>query len=135
MTIDWGSNLSLFLNFQTGPWAHPVPPPRSSDTGVLSLGVKRPRRKVDQSPTPSAEVKNELYLHAPCMYITMAHTNILLFFATLQVSALLWAIIRHTNIQLKHTYAHYVLVCLTMAHKRAETCSVAKTNKYCYARC
>jgi hypothetical protein len=35
--------------------------------GALSLGVKRPVRKADYSPPPSAEVKEcvELYLHSP----------------------------------------------------------------------
>jgi hypothetical protein len=48
-------NLSLHRRVQNGSGAHPasyqwVP-------GVLSLGIKRPRREADHSPPSSAEVK------------------------------------------------------------------------------
>jgi hypothetical protein len=42
-------------------------PPIQLVSGALPLGVKRPRREADHSPTSSAEVKErvELYLHSP----------------------------------------------------------------------
>jgi hypothetical protein len=47
--------------------APPLQPPIQWVPGALSLGVKRPGRKADHSPTPNAEVKEcvELYLHSP----------------------------------------------------------------------
>jgi hypothetical protein len=47
----------------------PTQPPIQWLTGSFSLGVKRPRREADHSPTSSAEVKEcvELYLHSPNM--------------------------------------------------------------------
>jgi hypothetical protein len=45
----------------------PIQPPIQSVTGALSLGVKRPGREADHSPSSSAEVKEwvELYIHFP----------------------------------------------------------------------
>jgi hypothetical protein len=45
----------------------PTQPPIQWEPGALSLGVKRPGREADHSPTSSAEVKElvELYLHSP----------------------------------------------------------------------
>jgi hypothetical protein len=45
----------------------PTQPPRQWVTWALSLGVKRPGREADHSPSSSAEVKEcvELYLHSP----------------------------------------------------------------------
>jgi hypothetical protein len=47
----------------------PTQSPIQGVPGALSLGVKRPRRKADHSPAPSAEVKEcmELYFHSPNM--------------------------------------------------------------------
>jgi hypothetical protein len=58
-------NFSLHHRVQNGSGAHPAPYPMVP--GVLSLGVKRPRREADHSPPSSAEVKEcvELYLHFP----------------------------------------------------------------------
>jgi hypothetical protein len=45
----------------------PTQPPTQWVSGALSLGIKRPVRKADHSPPPSAEAKEcvELYLHSP----------------------------------------------------------------------
>jgi hypothetical protein len=47
----------------------PTQPPIQWVPGAISLGVKRPGREADHSPSSSAEVKNEecveLYLHSP----------------------------------------------------------------------
>jgi hypothetical protein len=45
----------------------PTQPPIQWVPGALSLGVKRPGREADHSPSSSAEVKDwvELYLHSP----------------------------------------------------------------------
>jgi len=50
---------------QTGSGVHPASYPVG--TGVLSLGLKRPSREANHSPSSSAEVKEcvELYFHSP----------------------------------------------------------------------
>jgi hypothetical protein len=58
---------NFFLNHrvQSGSGAHPASYPMG--TRALSLGVQRPGREADHSPSSSAEVKEcmELYLHSP----------------------------------------------------------------------
>jgi hypothetical protein len=49
-------NFSLHHPLQNGSGAHPVSYPRG--TRSFSVGVKRPGREADQSPTSRAEVKN-----------------------------------------------------------------------------
>jgi len=60
--------LGIFL-FDTvsRPALEPIQPPIEWVSGVLSLGVNRPDREADNSPTTSAKVKEcvELYLHSP----------------------------------------------------------------------
>jgi hypothetical protein len=45
----------------------PTQPPSQWVSGALSLGVKRPGREADHSPSSSADVKEcvKLYLHSP----------------------------------------------------------------------
>jgi hypothetical protein len=45
----------------------PTQPPIQWVPGALSLGVKRPGRETDHSPSSSAELKEwvEIYLHSP----------------------------------------------------------------------
>jgi hypothetical protein len=58
-------NFSLHHRVQNGSGAHPASYPMG--TRALSLGIKRPGREADQSPSSSAEVKEcvELYLYSP----------------------------------------------------------------------
>jgi len=58
-------NFSLHHRFQNGSGAHPASYPM--DNRVSFLGVKRPGREANHSPTSSAEVEEcvELYLHSP----------------------------------------------------------------------
>jgi hypothetical protein len=49
-------NFSLHHRVQIGSGAQPVSYPMG--TGALSLGLKRPGREADHSPTSSAEIKN-----------------------------------------------------------------------------
>jgi hypothetical protein len=53
---EGAGNFSLHHCVQNGSGAHPASYPM--DTRGLSLGVKRPGREADHSPTSSAEVKN-----------------------------------------------------------------------------
>jgi hypothetical protein len=50
----------------------PTQPPIQWVPGVLSLGVKRPWREADHSPTSSAEVKNEWSCTSIPQYVFMA---------------------------------------------------------------
>jgi hypothetical protein len=51
--------LGIFLlTTASKPALEPTQPPIQCVEGALSLGVKRPRRKADDSPPSSAEVKN-----------------------------------------------------------------------------
>jgi hypothetical protein len=58
-------NFSLHRRVQNGSGAHPASYPMGIRS--FSLGVKRPGRKADYSPTSSAEAKEwvELYFHYP----------------------------------------------------------------------
>jgi hypothetical protein len=58
-------NFSLHHRVQNGSGAHQ--PPYPIGNGAVSLGVKRPGRETDHSPSSSAEVKEylELCLHSP----------------------------------------------------------------------
>jgi hypothetical protein len=69
-TRDSNWELDIFSNFQSSHVSHQnaiLQPPIQWVPGTLSLGVKRPGREADHSPTSSAEVKEwvELYLHSP----------------------------------------------------------------------
>jgi hypothetical protein len=72
---DWGSTAGSGWEFFSSPqrsdrfWGPPSPLSNGYQ-GALSLGVKRPGRKVDHSPPSSAEVKEcvELYLHSPIRF-------------------------------------------------------------------
>jgi hypothetical protein len=62
-------NFSLHHRVQTGSGSHPASYPMG--TGAVSLGIKRPGRKVDHSPPSSAEVKNAWSYTSTLQYVFM----------------------------------------------------------------
>jgi len=65
---QWGLGIFLFTTMLRTALG-PTHPPIQWILGAFSLGIKRPEREADHSPTSTAEVKEwvELYIHSPNM--------------------------------------------------------------------
>jgi hypothetical protein len=64
-----GRDISLLQNVQKGYGVHPASSPVV--TGVLSPGIKRPGREINDSSPSNAEVKNQsLYFYSPNAFMT-----------------------------------------------------------------